>query len=287
MRLLFMGTPEFAAVSLRAIADSAEHEIAGVFCQPDRPKGRGLKLIPPPVKSLALSLGLPVFQPSSLRDADTERIARKLNPDVSVVVAYGRLLPQSLIDAPRLGTLNVHASLLPRWRGAAPIQRAIMAGDRVTGVCVQQMRLELDSGDLISSRSTPIAADETYGELYDRLAISGAELLTQTLRSPWNPTPQVGEVTFAPPIMREDCTLDLTRPAAELACQVRALCPKPGASVKLGGASFKIFKARVGGDGALVLPCGANSTLVVEELQAPGGKRMRSEDFLRGNQLNL
>jgi methionyl-tRNA formyltransferase len=247
-----------------------------------------MKFEAPAVKKLATEFGIPVYQPESLKDGEAERIVRELAPDVSVAVAYGKLLPQSLIDAPKFGTVNVHASLLPRWRGAAPIQRAIMNGDTETGVCVQQMRLELDEGGIISKKITAIGENETYGELYDRLKILGAELLLETLSVlPAEAIAQSGEVTYAPPIRREDCYVDWSSSAREIANQIRGLCPKPGASAELGGEKFKIYKAHVGSGGALTVPCGGGSALVIDELQAPGGKRMRTEDYLRGHTITV
>jgi methionyl-tRNA formyltransferase len=290
MRIVFMGTPEFAGASLEALINS-EHSVISVFCQPDKPQGRGQRLQPPPVKTLALSVGIPVYQPASLREGESERVLRELDPDITVVVAYGKILPQSLIDIPRLGTVNVHASLLPRWRGAAPIQRAIMNGDTRTGVCVQQMRPELDEGDIISTAETEIFDGETYGELYDRLKSLGAALLTDTLRElpGLTPKPQSGEPSYAPPIRKEHCQIDLSRSAGEIVCQVNALNPKPGATVQAGELAVKIFKAHELTDGGVVtpnlltVPCGGGTTLVIDELQAPGGKRMTAKDYLRGH----
>jgi methionyl-tRNA formyltransferase len=309
MKLVFMGTPEFAAVALNALIDCGKHEVAAVFCQPDKPKGRGNKIVAPPVKSLAIEREIPVFQPLTWADGDAERIIRELAPDVAVVVAYGRILPQSVIDAPRLGTLNVHASLLPRWRGAAPIQRAIMAGDTETGVCVQQVCAELDAGDVLSSASTLIGdtkrapvldryhledCREDYGSLYARLAEMGANLLIDTLDAlpTLHPKPQTGEITFAPPIVKADTILNLSWSAYKLDCQIRALHPKPGASVTLFDErgeplTVKIYRVGIGKGSPLTLPCGklGNEILSVYELQAPGGKRLEAADFLRGRKV--
>jgi methionyl-tRNA formyltransferase len=294
MNLVFMGTPEFAAMSLDALIRCGKHKVLGVFCQPDKPKGRGQQRSPPPTKLLASEHSIPVFQPATWADGEAERVIRELAPDIAVAVAYGKILPQGAIDAPRLGTLNVHASLLPRWRGAAPIQRAIMEGDTETGVSIQQVRFELDSGEVLSYALTTIRDEETFGSLYARLAELSAKLLITTLHElpALIPRPQSGAITFAPPIVKADTVLDLSRSAFELTCQVRGLSPKPGATVSLFDErgeplTVKVYRVHAGGGSPLTLSCGKNGSelLSVDELQAPGGKRLEVADFLRGKKV--
>jgi len=282
-----MGTPDFAAESLAALLKCPEHNIIGVFCQPDKPKGRGMKLAPCPVKELALQNNIPVFQPDNFKDGSAEKILEELSPDITVVVAYGKLLSRKFIDIPRHGTLNVHASLLPRWRGSAPIQWAIMSGDKQTGVCIQQVCYELDEGDILSCSATQIGELETYGELYDRLKRLGAELLVDTLAKLHQliPAAQIGESSYAPPIAREHCLIDLSHSAIEIDCQVRALNPKPGAVLLIGGEKLKIFRVTPNKDGQFTIPCGNCERIAIEELQAPNGKRMSVSDYLRGHKL--
>lgn len=285
-----MGTPEFAASSLAELLEDGTHEIAAVFCQPDKPKGRGMKLIPCPVKQLAQEHSIPLYQPAAFADGEAEQVLRRINPDITIVVAYGKILPQSFIDVPRLGTINVHASLLPRWRGAAPIQRAIMAGDTVTGVAVQQVTAELDAGDVLMRESVAIAPNETYGELYDRLKVIGAKLLIKTLSNLTNitPQPQIGEITYAKPISKQERELDLTLSAAEIINQVRGLCPSPSATAELSdGQRYKIFEVREAAPGEpdLLISLRNGSFIAIEALQAPGGKRMKATDYLRGHKL--
>lgn len=262
MRLVFAGTPEFAAVSLSAV-HAAGHEIVRVMTQPDRPAGRGMKLQPSPVKQWALAHGLSVAQPESLRGDGAAAVREALPFDAMVVVAYGLLLPPEVLALPRRGCLNVHASLLPRWRGAAPIQRAILAGDPQTGVAVMQMEAGLDTGPVWQERATAIGPRETAGELHDRLAALGATLLVDVLadldrgHGPTAPTPQpAAGVTYARKIDKSEAILDFARPAVELDRVVRAFNPAPGASCAWRGERLKVWRVEVEPDAAVDAPPG-------------------------------
>lgn len=297
MKLIFAGTPDFAAAALAAIFD-AGHDVVLVLTQPDRPAGRGMALQASPVKQLAVARGVEVFQPPTLRDAAAQERIRACVADAMVVAAYGLILPQAVLDMPRLGCLNIHASLLPRWRGAAPIQRAIAAGDRETGICIMQMEAGLDTGPVLARAATPIAADDTAGSLHDRLAGIGARLVVETLAAlplPAEPQPADG-VTYAAKIDKAESAIDWTRPAAELDRQVRAFNPFPGAHGMLDGVAVKVWQAHpvsdcgepgevlsAGRDG-IVVACG-DGALVVTELQKAGGKRLSAAQFLAGNPL--
>ena len=259
LRIVFAGTPDFAVPCLRAAAERGE--VVGVYTQPDRPAGRGRQLAPSPVKAEALARQLPVFQPENFRSADAREQLRALQPDLMVVVAYGLILPQSVLDIPRHGCWNVHASLLPRWRGAAPIQRAIEAGDERTGVCLMQMEKGLDTGPVLLSLETPIAADDTGGSLHDRLAALGAEVLgdgLKLLRAGMRPVPQpqpAEGVTYAHKLDKAEARLDWSRPARELANRVRAFHPWPVAEAQLAGERLRIHAA---------------TALAIDHGQAPG-----------------
>ena len=249
LRVVFAGTPDFAASSLAAVLDS-EHEVVAVYTQPDRPAGRGRKLTPSPVKQLAQEHGLPVVQPASLKDADDQAELAALNADVMVVVAYGLLLPQAVLDTPRLGCINVHASLLPRWRGAAPIQRAIEAGDSVSGVTIMQMDAGLDTGAMLYEVRTPITSRTTGGDLHDRLAIQGANALIHVLDNLDNgsleatPQPEEG-VTYAAKLSKAEAELDFSQPAEQLARKIRAFNPWPVAWCTLGNDRLRLLMASV------------------------------------------
>jgi methionyl-tRNA formyltransferase len=297
MRVVFAGTPEFAVVGLQALC-RAGHELTLVLTQPDRPSGRGLEPAPSPVKRAASALGLEVFQPVTLRDSAVESRIRAARPDVLVVAAYGLILPQAVLDIAKRGALNIHASLLPRWRGAAPIQRAIMAGDSVTGVCIMQMDAGLDTGPVLLQAETPISPQDTAGTLHDRLALLGATLLVDALRGLEqgiiSPSPQASEgVTYAPKIAKAEARIDWARPALEICRQVRAFNPFPGAVARIRDTELKVWQAaelagsgvpgtvlRVGYDG-IVVACGA-AALGLTELQRAGGKRLAAGDLLRG-----
>lgn len=303
--VIFAGTPEFALASLRALVDSGIRPVA-VLTQPDRPAGRGRKLTAGPVKQYAQAMGIDVLQPASLKDPAVIRQVADLEPDVMVVAAYGLLLPQSVLDLPRCGCVNVHASLLPRWRGAAPIQAAILAGDRETGVCLMQMEAGLDTGPVYASKSLPIGEQETAGELHDRLALLGGEFLIDQLAAIVDgtlvATAQDGEcATYAGKIRPTDAVLDWRRPAVELHRSVRAYNPVPGARFDLDGERIKCWQARVGsaagtagtvlsaGSGGVDVACGEGS-LRLEQLQRPGRTRVSAAEFtaqldLTGRQL--
>ena len=301
MKILFMGTPDFAVPSLQALIE-AGHEIVGVFTQPDKPKNRGMKLLPTPVKVVALEHDIPVFQPTKLRDGTALETIQGLAPDLIVVAAYGRILPQEILDYPKLGCINVHSSLLPKYRGSAPIHWAILNGDAESGVTIMNVVLELDAGDIISQAVTPIDPDETVETLHDRLADMGAKLLVDTVVSIENgtatQTPQQAElVTHAPMLSRALSPMDFTRPARELHNQVRGLIPWPAAVTELNGTRCKIFSTSVleettgkapgtviaADKKGLKIACGGGTVLQINELQADGGKRLKAADYLRGH----
>jgi len=303
-RLVFMGTPAFACPTLAALI-AGPHDVVGVVCQPDRPRGRGLALAPPPVKTLALEHGLPVLQPTKVRTPEFLESLRALSPDVVVVAAYGRILPRPVLDLPPRGCINVHASILPRHRGAAPIQHAILAGDAETGVTIMAMSEEMDAGDMLLVCRTPIAPDDTGGSLTERLSQLGAAALTEALEGiaagTVVPTPQPAEgITFAPRIEREHTRLDWTRPAVELERVVRAFAPEPSAYTTLDDATLKVLVAEVRpGAGApgtkpgtileanprgLVVATGRDA-LALLEVQAQGKRRMPVAAFLAGRRL--
>jgi methionyl-tRNA formyltransferase len=293
MRLAFLGTPAFAAPTLDALA-AAGHEIVAVYTQPPRPAGRGQALRPGAVQARAQALGLPVRHPVRFRDPDALAGFAALDLDAAVVVAYGLILPQAALDAPRLGCVNLHASLLPRWRGAAPVQRAIMAGDAETGVCAMRMEAGLDTGPVYARLSTPIGADETAGELADRLARLGAPLMVATLAALADGTavaePQAGEPVYAAKIAKEEGALDWSAPAEGIAATVRGLSPAPGAFTTLGGERLKILAARPEpGEGPpgetlddrLLVACGAGALRVLRAQRA-GRPAMDAAALLAG-----
>jgi methionyl-tRNA formyltransferase len=297
MRLVFAGTPEFAVPALRAAAQRGE--VVAVYTQPDRPAGRGRKLTPSPVKQAALAAGIAVEQPESLKPADVQQRLADYRPDLLVVVAYGLILPRKVLAIPRLGCWNVHASLLPRWRGAAPIQRAILAGDRESGVDLMQMEAGLDTGPVLLERRTPIGRDDTGGSLHDRLAMLGAVVLAAGLRRTLagevlvaTPQPEDG-VTYAHKLDKAEARLDFSRPALELERQVRAFDPWPVAEGEIAGEPLRIWAARAieldhhaapgrvlaaGRDG-IDLACGTGA-LRVTAVQRAGGKRIGAVDYL-------
>lgn len=297
LRLVFAGTPEFAQHALAALLD-AGHEIALVLTQPDRPAGRGLRPAPSAVKQLALARGLDVFQPESLRESAAGPRIASVKPDFLVVAAYGLILPQAILDLAPGGALNIHASLLPRWRGAAPIQRALLAGDAETGITIMRMDAGLDTGPMLAQARTPIGPDEDAQTLHDRLAALGARMIVAALadaaagRLREMPQPQQG-ATYARKIDKREAELDWSRSAAELDRQVRALRPVPGATTRLRGETLKVWRARVRSasgaagtvlaatvDGVLVA-CGEGA-LLLTELQRAGGRRLDAAQFLHG-----
>ncbi|TCM86979.1 methionyl-tRNA formyltransferase [Rhodovulum steppense] len=291
MRVVFMGTPDFSVPVLDALV-AAGHQIAAVYCQPPRPAGRGKKDRPSPVQARAEALGLPVRHPKSLKGAEAQAEFAALAADIAVVVAYGLILPQPVLDAPRLGCLNIHASLLPRWRGAAPIHRAIMAGDTETGICIMRMEAGLDTGPVLLREATPIGAQETTGELHDRLSAMGARLIVQALDRLPELTPETqpeAGVTYADKIDKAEARVDWTRPAAEIARQINGLSPFPGAWCMAGDERLKLLRARVAeGDGApgqvldrLTIACGSGAVAILEA-QREGKRPMSADEILRG-----
>ena len=299
MKLIFAGTPEFAAQALAALI-AAGHQLALVLTQPDRPSGRGMALRPSPVKTLALEHGIEVFQPPTLRDAAAQARLQAVGADAMIVAAYGLILPQAVLDLPRFGCINIHASLLPRWRGAAPIQRAILAGDAESGVCIMQMEAGLDTGPVLLSAALPIAADETAGSLHDRLAELGAGLIVAALEKlPLAPTPQADcGVTYAAKIEKSEAMLDWNQSAQQLARQVRAFNPFPGALATLGQLSVKVWRASaeagegspgtiLAGDRAGILVACGEGALRLTELQKAGGKRLSAAQLLAGASSSL
>ena len=296
MRVFYMGTPDFAVPTLQALIDS-EHEVVGVFSQPDRPKGRGYKMVPPPVKELAMAHDIPVWQPTKMRDGTALAILKECDPDVIVVAAYGRILPKDMLELPRYGCINVHASLLPKYRGAGPVQWSVINGEETTGVTTMFMGEGLDTGDMLETAETPIGKEETAGELMDRLALLGAELLLSTLKKLEEGTAvrrvqDESLATYAPMLKKQDGALDFARPAKELDWLIRGVAPWPSAYTYLDGKLFKVHKAipltgMTGEPGTwadgkkLIVYCGEGALELVE-IQPEGGKRMRAEDFLRG-----
>lgn len=290
MKVVFMGTPDFAVPALRAIARA--HEVVAVYCQPPRPAGRGKKDRPSPVQRAAEELGLPVRHPTSLKGSAEQAEFAALGADVAVVAAYGLILPQAVLDAPSHGCINIHASLLPRWRGAAPIHRAIMAGDAQTGIAIMQMEAGLDTGPVLLSDATPIGADETTGQLHDRLSDMGARLILQALDQLPDlvpaPQPEAG-VTYASKIDKAEAQVDWSRPAAEVARQIRGLSPVPGAWTATPAGRLKLLNARVvEGQGApgqvlagLAIACGTGA-VAITEAQREGKRPMTAEELLRG-----
>lgn len=297
MKLIFAGTPEFAAQALQEIVD-AGHDVALVLTQPDRPAGRGMALQPSAVKKVALTHGIEVFQPLTLKDAEAQAKVAAVGAEVMVVAAYGLILPQTVLDMPRLGCINIHGSLLPRWRGAAPIQRALLAGDAETGVCIMQMEAGLDTGPVLLRGAFPIAATDTTATLHDRLAELGARLVVEALGKlplPAEAQPSEG-VTYAHKIEKAEALIDWRKSAAELDRHIRAFNPFPGAQALFRGQTVKLWLASpVTGRGeigtilavdrnSLVIACGEGA-LAVTELQKAGGKRLPVQQFLAGHPL--
>ena len=297
MKVLFAGTPQFAARILESILAS-RHRVAAVMTQPDRPAGRGLAASPSAVKSLALARHVPVMQPRSLRDPAVQAQIRGLDPDVMVVAAYGLILPQAILDIPRRGAVNVHASLLPRWRGAAPIQRALLAGDARTGISIMQMDAGLDTGPVLAQEGFAIGDDDTAGRLHDRLAELGARMCVQALDAleagALVPAPQrARDATHAPKIGKAEAQIDWRESASAVRARIRAFNPTPGASASVRGVELKLWACRVaerrGTPGevldaspdGLLIACGEGA-ITVSELQRAGGRRLGAAEFLRG-----
>jgi methionyl-tRNA formyltransferase len=298
MRLVFMGSAELACASLEAVAALPGHEVVAVVTQPDKPKGRDLQLAPPPVKDTAAKLGLPVQQPVKIREEAALAALRVLRPDLIIVVAYGQFLPKALLDMPAHGCINVHTSLLPRWRGAAPIQYAILHGDKLTGVTTMFINERMDAGDILRQRVEPIRPDDTSGALHDRLAVLGAQLLVETVndvaagKAARLPQDEA-EVTLARKLTKEDGRVDWRKPAVEIERQVRAFDPWPGAFTMAGELLLKIWQAEIvtGVSGApgtvledLVVVTGQEG-LRLREVQPAGKRRMSAAEFLRGHKI--
>ena len=303
MRVVFMGTPDIAATCFKKILADG-FDVVACYTQPDRPKGRGMKMVFSPVKEVAIAHNIPVFQPANFREEETVEQLRALKPDVCAVVAYGRILPQKVLDIPTLGCINIHASLLPQYRGSAPYQWAVLDGLTETGVSAQHMVLEMDAGDIIDVAKTPIGENDTAGEVLDRLAVLGADLLSRVLNrakcgDKCCGTPQRCEdVTFAPMLDKTMCPIDWTKTAQQVHNQVRGLHPWPVATMELQGKKFKVHATRiVEGSGrpgeilgltktGLKIACGEGAVEVIQ-LQAEGGKRMAAPDYFRGHPLEL
>jgi len=300
MRIVFMGTPDIAATCLKKILEDG-FDVVGVYTQPDRPKGRGMKLVASPVKEVALQHGLPVFQPENFREEETVQQLRELKPDVVAVVAYGRILPQKVLDIPAKGCINIHASVLPKYRGSAPYQWAVLDGCKETGVTAMYLCREMDAGDIIEVSKTKIGPDETAGELLDRLAVLGAQLLSKTLgrmaAGDVERTEQDhGAATYAPMLDKTMCPIDWNKTAQQVHDHVRGMNPWPVATMELMGNKFKVYAtAIVTGKGepdavlgltktGLVMACGEGA-VEIRILQAEGGKRMAAPDYFRGHPL--
>lgn len=305
MRIVFMGTPDFASASLKKLIDE-KFDVVGVFTQPDKPKGRGMELCASPVKELALENGLPVFQPVKMRDGTALAQIKALEPDILVVVAYGRILPDDILAVPKYGAINVHGSLLPKYRGAAPIQWAVLNGDKVTGVTTMYLASEMDTGDIIYTAETEIGEYETSGELFDRLKDMGAELLVKTLRdidagtAPRAPQDH-SKASYVTMLDKSICPIDWNKTPREVLKHIYGLQPWPVATMELEGKTVRVFAAKytdgktektpgavVSTDkGGLEIACADGETLLITELQAPGKKRMGAEDYLRGHQIKV
>ncbi len=305
MRVVFMGTPDFAAESLRAVLD-AGHEVAGVFTQPDRPKGRGMKLTPCETKQLALERGLTVYQPDSVRTEEALELMRSLAPDVLCVVAYGKILPDAMLAIPRLGAVNVHGSLLPKYRGAAPIQWSVLNGDEYAGVTTMYLAHDMDAGDIIYREATPVGEYETAGELFDRLAAMGAGLLVKTLAameagSAPREEQNHAEATYVGQLDKSICPIDWEAGPREIVKHICGLNPWPVATMELNGETLKVYAARYtdtvtgkapgsvvsAGKAGLEIACGGGKSVMITELQAPGKKRMSAHDWLVGHPVEV
>jgi len=305
MRVVFMGTPDFAAASLKKLIEK-NYDVAGVFTQPDKPRGRGMELSFSPVKELAVQHGLPVFQPEKMRDGTALGIIRELQPEILVVVAYGRILPDDILAVPKYGAINVHGSLLPKYRGAAPIQWAVLNGDRTSGVTTMYLAHDMDAGDIIYSAETEIGEFETAGELFDRLMDMGAELLDKTLRDIEAGTaPRVPQdhsrASYVKMLDKSICPIDWNRTPREIVKHIYGLQPWPVATMELEGKCFRVFAAAYtdrttqkapgsivsAGEEGIVVACANGACVCITELQAPGKKRMKAADFLRGHRVSV
>ena len=305
MRILFMGTPEIAATCLCRLLDDG-HDVIAAISQPDKPKGRKYILTPPPVKELALSRGIPVYQPEKMRDGEFEALINELDPELIAVVAYGKILPPFALDYPKYGCINVHASLLPKYRGAAPMQRAIMDGESETGVTIMYMAEGLDTGDMLMQESFPISRDDDFGAVHDRTAEMGARMLSEAVvlleQGKLERTPQDDALSsYAKKIEKEDCELDFTKSAHSLDCQIRGLSPIPlaytttpdGKKLKVArayacegkGECGRVLECSAKGEGRIVVGCG-EGLLTITSLIPEGKSKMSSSDFIRGRKIN-
>ncbi len=301
LNIVYMGTPDFAVPALESII-SAGHTVKAVFAQPDKPAGRGYKLCAPPVKVCAKKHGIPVYQPDRLRDSDAEAVIKRINPDIIVVAAYGQILPESILSLPRLGCVNIHASLLPKLRGAAPIQWAIYNGDKVTGITTMKMAKGLDTGDILEQLPTEIGESETADSLHDRLATLGSELILSTLDKMENgsiiPRPQGEDYTYAPLIKKSMGEIDFSRTAREIYNMIRAFTPWPSAFTMLNGRRIKVIEATVSdkitdlpagtvchAGNAISVACSGGSVIDFAVIQPEGSGKMTAEAFLRGHNL--
>ena len=301
MRIVFMGTPDFAEESLRALLEAGE-DVTAVFTQPDKPRGRGMRESFSPVKALAAERGIPVYQPVTFKDGAATELLRTLAPELLVVVAYGRILPQALLDVAKYGSINVHGSLLPKYRGAAPIQWAVLNGDKTTGVSVQYMAAAMDAGDVIAARETEIGEFETAGELFDRLKTLGAELLAETVRKIASGSvirvPQnEADATYTKMLDKNMSPIDWNKSPREIVKHICGLNPWPVATTELGGVSFRVFGAEYtdtrtalapgkiisAGKAGIEVACGGGRSLRITEVQAAGKKRMSAAAFLLGH----
>ena len=305
MRIVFMGTPDFAAASLKKLIDK-KYDIAAVFTQPDKPRDRGMKLSYSPVKELALENNIPVYQPTKLRDGTATELIKSLDPDILVVVAYGRILPDDMLEVPKYGAINVHASLLPKYRGAAPIQWAVLNGDKITGVTTMYLASEMDTGDIIYTSETEIGEFETSGELFDRLMIMGAELLARTLRdieagtAPRTPQDH-SKASYVKMLDKSLSPIEWAKTPREVIKQIYGLQPWPVATAELDGKVFKIYSAEYtqnktdkapgsvvsAGKKGIEIACLDGETVLITELQAAGKKRMNASDYLLGHPIKV
>lgn len=305
MRIVFMGTPDFAAASLKKLIDE-KYDIAAVFTQPDKPRDRGMKLSYSPVKELALENNIPVYQPTKLRDGTATELIKSLRPDILVVVAYGRILPDDMLEVPKYGAINVHASLLPKYRGAAPIQWAVLNGDKITGVTTMYLASEMDTGDIIYTSETEIGEFETSGELFDRLMVMGAELLDRTLRdieAGTAPRTQQdhSKASYVKMLDKSLSPIEWAKTPREIIKQIYGLQPWPVATAELDGKVFKIYSAEYtqtktdkapgsvvnAGKKGIEIACLDGETLLITELQAAGKKRMKASDYLLGHPIKV
>ena len=303
MRIVFMGTPDFAVNALQSLYDGG-HEIVGVFTQPDKPQGRKMVLTPPPVKVCAEKLGLTVYQPKSVKTSEALDILKSLNPDLIAVVAYGKILPKEILELPKFGCVNVHASLLPKYRGASPIQTAILNGENITGVTTQKMDIGVDTGDILLAEETEILPTDNFETLHDKLAVQGAKLLVKTVegleKGTITPKKQSEDgVSYASIITKDMGLVDFNKTANEIDCLIRAFTPWPSAYLFIGGKRVKIINAAVGGSvsevagtvvdtkNGLTVACGGGTSIILNELQPEGKGAMPAKAFLNGYPIEI